>query len=177
MTRSYKLEAIILKQINFSEADRLVTVYSRTHGKLRLVAKGVRRLTSRKKGHLELFTLSKLEIAKAKNIDIITEAETIKSFSNLRLNLNRVRIAYLIAELIDRLSAEEQEHEEVFTLLLDSFSTLNSQSAPKDFILTFEKELLTLLGFGLPKPPVTRERLELHITSIIEKPINSNKLK
>jgi DNA repair protein RecO (recombination protein O) len=177
MTRSYKLQAIILKQINLSEADRLVTVFSKTHGKLRLVAKGVRRLTSRKKGHLELFTLSKLQIAKAKSIDIITEAETIKNFANLRLNLNRVRIAYLMVELIDQLSAEEQEHQEIFTLLLNSLSTLNSQSASKDFILTFEKELLSLLGFGLPKPPVTRQRMELHITSIIEKPLNSKKLK
>ena len=177
MTRSYKLQAIILSQINFSEADRLVTVFSKTHGKLRLLAKGVRRLTSRKKGHLELFTLSKLQIAKAKSIDIITEAETMENYSTLRLNLNRVRIAYLIAELIDQLTAEEQEHEEIYTLLLDSLSTLNSQTASKDFILNFEKKLLTLLGFGLPKPPVTRQRMELHISSIIEKPLNSKKLK
>jgi DNA repair protein RecO (recombination protein O) len=177
MTRSYKLQAIVLKRVNFSEADRLVTVFSRSHGKLKLIAKGVRRLTSRKKGHLELFTLSKLQITKAKSIDIITEAETIESFANLRQNLNRVRIGYLMAELIEQLTAEGQEHQEIYTLLLDSLTTLNSSSASQDFILNFEKELLTLLGFGLPKPPVTRERTELHISSIIEKPLNSNKLK
>ena len=177
MTRSYKLQAIILKRINFHEADRLITVFSRHHGKLKLIAKGIRRPTSRKKGHLELFTLAKLQVAKTKTIDIIAEAETINNFQNLRKNLNRVRIAYLLAELVDQLTAEEQEHEEVFDLLFDSLSTLNSKSASKDFILNFEKQLLTLLGFGLPKPPITRQRLETHIASIIEKPLNSKKLK
>ena len=177
MTRSYKLQAIILKRINFSEADRLITAFSYKYGKLKLIAKGVRRLTSRKKGHLELFTLTKLQVAKTKGIDIITEAETIKNFPNLRKNLNRVRIAYLLVELIDKLTAEQQEHDEVFKLLLDSLTTLNSKSAPKDFILNFESQLLTLLGFGLPKPPVNRLRLESHIASIIEKPLNSKKLK
>ncbi len=177
MIRSYKLQGIILKRINFSEADRLVTIFSQRHGKLKLLAKGIRKPTSRKKGHLELFTLTKLQVAKTKSIDIITEAETINSFQSLRQNLNRVRIAYLLAELVDKLTAEEQEHPEVFQLLLDSLTTLNSKSASKEFILNFEKKLLTMLGFGLPKPPVNRLRLETHIASIIEKPLNSKKLK
>ncbi len=177
MTRSYKLQAIILKRINFSEADRLVTIFSRHHGRLKLIAKGIRKPSSRKKGHLELFTQAKLQVAKTKSIDIITEAETINNFSNLRNNLNRVRIAYLLAELVDKLTAEEQEQEEVYQLLLDSLTTLNSKSAPKDFILNFESQLLSLLGFGLPKPPINRLRLESHIASIIEKPLNSKKLK
>ena len=55
MPGSYKTEAIVLKRTNFGEADRLVTVFSQPRGKLVLLAKGIRRLTSRKKGHLELF--------------------------------------------------------------------------------------------------------------------------
>ncbi len=177
MTRSYKLLAIILKRTNFSEADRLITVFSASHGKVKLLAKGIRKPTSRKKGHLELFTLTKLQVAKTKSIDIITEASTIKSFSALRQNLNRVRIAYLLSELVDQLTAEGQEHKEVFQLLLDSLTTLNSKSAPKNFILNFESKLLEFLGFGLPKPPLTRQRLEAHIHNIIERPLNSKKLK
>jgi len=176
MHRSYKTEAIVLKRTNFSEADRLLTVFTKHQGKLKLIAKGVRKLTSRKKGHLELFTQVKLQIAKTKSIDIITEAETINNFSNLRKNLNRVRIAYLFSELIDQLTAEGQEHQDVYHLFLQNLTTLNSQSAPKNFILNFEKQLLQLLGFGLPQKH-DRPSLERHIYSIIERPLNSKKLK
>jgi len=176
MIRSYKTTAIILKRTNFSEADRLITVFTKNYGKLKLIGKGIRKLTSRKKGHLELFTLTNLQIAKTKSIDIITEAEAIDNFPNLRKNLNRVHIAYLFSELTDKLTAEGQEHQEVYHLLLESLKALNSQSAPKTLIINFEKQLLKVLGFGLPKT-ISRQSLEHHIYSIIEKPINSKKLK
>ncbi|MEA3355365.1 MAG: DNA repair protein RecO, partial [Patescibacteria group bacterium] len=122
------------------------------------------------------FTHVKFQVAKTKGLGIITEAETIDNFPNLRKNLNRVRIAYLLAELIDRMTAEWQEQEEVFELLFKSFNILNSKTATKDFILNFEIKLLKLLGFGLPNPPLTRQRLETHISTIIDKPLNSKKL-
>ena len=176
MTRSYKTEVIVLKRINFGEADRLVTVFSKSHGKQRLVAKGIRKITSRKKGHLELFTQVQLQVAKGKNLDLITEAATVNSFPKLRHNLNRVRIAYLLAELVDQLTAENQEQIGVYQLLASALTRLNSASASKDFIVNFEKELLTQLGFGLP---IRHDRvsLESHIFNIIERPLNSKKIK
>lgn len=176
MIRSYKVQGIVLKRLNFSEADRLITIYTKHHGKLSLLAKGVRKPTSRKKGHLELFTLAKLQVAKTKSIDLITEADTIDNFSSLRKNLNRVRIAYLLSELIDKLTAEGQDQEEVFDLLKQNFETLNSKIAPKNFILNFETHLLQLLGFGLPTT-ISRKSLESHIYTITEKPLNSKKIK
>ncbi len=176
MLRSYKVEAIVLKRSNIGEADRLLTVFSRDYGKLRLVAKGIRRLTSRKKGHLELFNRVKLQIASGKNLDLITEAETVDSFPRLRRNLNRVRIAYLLLELVDKLTAENQEHADVYQLLLDNLSRLDSQQAPPDLIEKFETNLLSVLGFGLPSRP-GRASLEAHILRITEKPLNSKKLK
>jgi|APSaa5957512622_1039677.scaffolds.fasta_scaffold10949_4 DNA repair protein RecO (recombination protein O) len=177
MTHSYKLEAIVLKRTNFFEADRLVTVISKKHGKVVMIAKGVRKLTSRKKGHLELFTHVKLQVVKTKGFGIITEAETITNFPTLRQNLNRVRISYLLAELVDKMTVEEQDHQEVFMLLLDSLTTLDSKTATKNFIVDFETKLLELLGFGLPNPPITQQRLESHISSITDHSLKSKKLR
>ena len=176
MARSYKVEGIVLKRINLGEADRLVTIFSKDFGRIRLLAKGIRRLSSRKKGHLELFTQVKLQVARGKNLDLITEAATVNSFPTLRHNLNRVRIAYLLAELIDQLTAENQEQVGVYHLLSEALSKLNSHTASKNFIVDFEKNLLTQLGFGLP---VRHDQvsLESHIFSIIEKPLNSKKIK
>jgi DNA repair protein RecO (recombination protein O) len=179
MARTYKTEGIIIKRINFSEADRLLTVFSKHHGKLRLVAKGIRRLTSRKKGHLELFNQVCLFIAKGKNLDLITEAETINNFSRLRKNLPQVQTAFLFCELADRLTAENQSHPQVYQLLFDCLHKLSlatPQALPPDnLIIYFEKNLLQLLGFGLPKV-IKRQSLEQHIISIIERPINSHQL-
>lgn len=176
MPGSYKTEAIVLKRTNWGEADRLVTVFSRERGKLTLVAKGIRRLTSRKKGHLELFNQVQLQIAKGKSLDLITEAETLNNFSRLRRNLNRVRIAYLFLELVDKLTAENQEHQEVYALLGETLSQLNGHSASNNLIADFEAGLLTRLGFGLPDCH-DRVSLESHILTIIEKPLNSKKLR
>jgi DNA repair protein RecO (recombination protein O) len=176
VNRTYRTEAIILKRLNLGEADRLLTVFSKHYGKLRLMAKGVRRLSSRKKGHLELFSQSRLFIAKAKNLDLITEAETVHNFPQLRKNLSHVQTAYLFCELIDQLTAEGQEHQAVYQLLLSSFLQLDRQSiAPDRLIVFFEKKLLQLLGFGLPST-INRQTLEAHILSITEKPLNSPKL-
>ncbi len=172
MIRSYKLEGIVLKRTNFSEADRLITIFTKTNGRIKLLAKGVRKPTSRKKGHLELFNLTKIQVAKTRSIDLITEAETTTHFKSIGDNLNRVRVAYLLAELVEQLTAEEQEQEDVFDLLLDSLTTLNSSKAPKNFIPQFETTLLEMLGFGLPKT-LDQQSLENHIKTIIDRPLKS----
>jgi DNA repair protein RecO (recombination protein O) len=176
MIKTYKTVGIVLNQKNFFEADRLLTIFTRDFGRIRLLAKAVRKPSSRKRGHLELFSLVKLFCVKGKNLDLITEAETVNSFSALRQNLNRVRIAYLLCELVNDLTAENQEHEDVYNLLLFYLAQLNSPVAPKNLILNFEKSLLSFLGFGIPHT-LTQSSLEAHISSITEKPINSKKIR
>lgn len=176
MIKTYKTVGIVLNQKNFFEADRLLTVFTKDSGRVRLLAKSVRKLNSRKRGHLELFSQVKIVCAKGKNLDLITEAETINNFPYLRQNLNRVRIAYLLCELVNDLTAENQEHEDVYNLLLFYLTQLNSTVAPKNLIFIFEKSLLEFLGFGLPRT-LSQSSLEAHISSITEKPLNSKKIR
>lgn len=176
MIKIYKTVGIVLNQKNFSEADRLLTVFTKDFGRLRLLAKSVRKLTSRKRGHLELFSQIKIVCVKGKNLDLIIEAETINHFPLLRQNLNRVRIAYLFSELVNDLTAENQEHNDVYELILNNLFLLNSSTVPRNFILNFEKQLLQILGFGLPST-LTQSSLETHISSITEKPLNSKKIR
>ncbi|MBI2622470.1 DNA repair protein RecO, partial [Candidatus Microgenomates bacterium] len=72
--RSYRAEGIILKRTNFGEADRFLTVFSKRHGKIKILAKGVRRITSRRGPNIELFNLATLYIHKGRHLDILTEA-------------------------------------------------------------------------------------------------------
>jgi len=168
VTRSYKTEGIVLKRVNFGEADRILTIFTKHDGKIKAIAKGVRKVTSRKGGNLELFNQVILFLSEGKNWDIITEAEAVNSFENLRKNLTLVSRAFQIAEVVDRLTAEREESRKVFELLIEALSG-------KKNVKEFEIELLKELGFGLPKD--LSEKSVVHfIESIIEKRLKSKKI-
>jgi DNA repair protein RecO (recombination protein O) len=122
--RLYRTEAIVLRRSDFGEADRLLTLYTPEWGKLRVIAKGVRKPTSRKSGHLELFTHSRLLVAKGRNLDIVTQAETLHSFRALREDLLRTGWAYYAAELLDRFVEEGIEDRPLFNLFLATLGWL-----------------------------------------------------
>ena len=144
--RVYRVDAVILKRSDIGEADRLLTIYTPMLGKLRVTAKGVRKTQSRKSGHVELFSHSNLQLARGRNLDIVTQAETIEPFLALREDLDRTAHAYYFAELIDQFSEEEQENVEVFDLLLQVLGRLGTSN---DLWLTARYYELHLLGhFG-----------------------------
>jgi len=145
--RLYRTEAIVLKRADFGEADRLLTLYTPGLGKLRVIAKGIRRPTSRKSGHLELFAHSQLLIAKGRNLDIITQAETITAFKPLRHDLLRLTYAYYVAELVDRFTEEGEDNRPLYDLLLATMTRLAEDPEPILAVRFFEVHLLGLMGY------------------------------
>src|SRR5438445_11492344 len=115
--RVYRTEAIVLRQRRLGEADRILTLFTPQYGRLDAVAKGVRKQTSRKAGHLEPLTLTSLLVATGQNLDIITQSETIESFLTLREDLQRVARGLYVAELVDRATPERAEQFPIFQLL------------------------------------------------------------
>ncbi|MBI4630353.1 MAG: DNA repair protein RecO [Chloroflexi bacterium] len=87
--RTFRTEAIVLRRKDFGEADRILTLFTPELGKIRAVAKGIRKPASRKAGHLELYTRSRLLVAKGRDMDIVTQAETVESYRPLREDLLR----------------------------------------------------------------------------------------
>ena len=147
--RSYKVDGIILKRTNVGETDRILTIYTEKHGKIRAIAKGVRRITSRKGGSLELFNLVSLFISSGKNLDIITETSVVNSFSGWRKDLRSVGVAYYLCELIDKLTPDGQNNRQVFELLKESLDSIDKGNFSA-FVRNFEENLLEELGFGVP---------------------------
>src|SRR6478735_605163 len=84
LERVYRTEGIVLRRQDFGEADRIITLYSPTHGKIRAIGKGVRRTKSRVGGHVELFTHVNVLVAQGRNLDIITQAEARGTFAAIR---------------------------------------------------------------------------------------------
>ncbi len=146
--RTYRCEAIVLRRHNFGEADRLLTVFSLERGKLRLIAKGVRKPRSRKAGHVEPFTRVALLNSRGRNLDIISQAESLDLYMLLRENLGFLSRAAYIAELVDRFSVDHEENRQLYRLLTDSYSRLDEEDAsPRSVVRNFEIRLLELVGY------------------------------
>jgi DNA repair protein RecO (recombination protein O) len=145
--RLYRTEAVVIHRQDMGEADRLLTLYTPTMGKLRVIAKGARRPTSRKAGHLELFIHSTLLIAKGKSLDIVTQAETLHAFRPVRDDLERITYAHYVVELLDRFASEGEENHLAFELLINTLQRLCETGDPQRAILFYEVHLLALEGY------------------------------
>lgn len=145
--RLYRTEAIILKHSDMGEADRLLTVLTPYRGKLRLVAKGVRKPTSRKAGHLESLTRSQLLVARGRNLDLITQAEMIEPYVALRRDLWRLSHAYYVAELVDGFSEEGSEAPRLYSLVCDALTWICEGDSLALAVRYFELCLLGLAGY------------------------------
>lgn len=146
-SRVYRAEAVVLRRADLGEADRLLTLFTPHNGKLRAVAKGVRRQGSRKAGHLELLAHVNLVLAKGRDLDIITQAETIQSFPHIRTDLLRFGLAAYVAELVDRFGIQESGSLGLFRLTVETLGRLDADPLPEAALRYFQVQLLDQVGF------------------------------
>ncbi len=145
--RLYRTDSIILRRADFGEADRLITVFTPERGKLRLLAKGVRKTNSRKAGHVELFMLTDMLVAQGRTWDIISQAEVVESYRGLREDLDKTSHGYYLAELLDRFTEEHDPNGPLFELLAVTLARLSHGLDPFLALRYFELHLLSLTGF------------------------------
>lgn len=147
MDRLYRVEGVVLKRVDFGEADRLLTIYTQERGKIRALAKGCRRTNSRLAGHVELLGRSRMLIAAGRNLDIITQSVSLETHRPLREDLSRLAHAYYLAELVDRFGEEGIQNAPVYELLADGLAWL-AQSQDLDLTARYlEVHLLEHLGY------------------------------
>lgn len=146
--RVYKTPGIVLRQRKLGDADKIVTLYTANYGKLDAVAKGVRRPRSRLAGHVEPLTHASFLLAQGRNLDIVTQAETIESFQAIRDDLDRLGPALYAAELLDRFTEDRAENFAPYRLLLDTLRRIAARPEAAGIALRFyEMALLGELGF------------------------------
>jgi DNA repair protein RecO (recombination protein O) len=147
-SRSFGVDAVVLRHAEFGEADRLLTLYTRQLGKTRALVKGARKPTSRKGGHLEPFTHVRLQLAKGRDIPIVTQAEAVDTYLPLREDLVLTSQASYVIELLDRLTYDEAtDNTVIFQLLTETLARLSAGTDPWLAIRFYEMRLLDALGF------------------------------
>lgn len=145
--RSLRMEAVVLRHSNWGEADRLLVLFTREQGKLRAIAKGVRKMRSRKAGHLEPFTRVMLLLARGRDLWIVTQAETIEAYPAIRADLERTGYAAYVVELLDRFGYEEGENQALYRLLVSTLERIAGEEDIFPAVRYYEIRVLDLLGF------------------------------
>ncbi|MCS7060848.1 MAG: DNA repair protein RecO [Anaerolineae bacterium] len=146
-TRVYATEAIILRRADYGEADRLLTLMTPHLGKLRVIAKGARKITSRKAGHIELFARVRLLLARGRSFDIVSQAELIEPHRSLREDVLRGSYAHYLSELIDQFAREGEEDAPLYDLFANGLMWVCQASKPALAARYFEMRLLTIAGY------------------------------
>ena len=145
--RTYRTEAVVIRQTPLGEADRILTLCSPDMGKVRAVAKGIRRAKSRLGGHLELLNRASVSVAIGRNLDTINEASAISTFGGIRHDLRRVSRALYIAELVDNFSMEGYGNHAMYGLLLGALLRLERANNLDLLTRWFEMRLLECCGY------------------------------
>lgn len=145
---TYRTEGIVLRERDLGEADRLVTLITPEYGKVRAVAKGARRITSKKAGHLEPFCRCSLMLSRGRELDNIGQVETLDAFPGLRDDLDRLGPAWYLAELTDRFTEEGTEQRVLYDDYLTALTALAHAAEPDLVCRWFESTLLTLNGLA-----------------------------
>ena len=140
-------EAVVLSRRNFGEADRIITLFTRDHGKITVLAKGVRRPRSKKAGHLEIGSWCKIFVARGKNLDLLTEVEIKHAFCISEFSESKANKIYHLLEIIKNITPDGQRNQKAFVMLVHFLKQI---SKGEDFNLvssTFKIKLLSNLGF------------------------------
>lgn len=134
--------------MRLGEADRIVTLAGRQHGRIRAVAKGVRKTKSRFGGRLEPFSYVSLVLWRGKSdLDIVTQAEVIRPYRSVREDLDRFSLGEVMLEASDRVIQESEPCSRVLNLLLDSLSCLATDRSPL-VLAGFLLKLSSVAGFA-----------------------------
>ncbi|MDX9799187.1 MAG: DNA repair protein RecO [Bacteroidales bacterium] len=147
MNRLFRTEGIVLKSMKLNEADKIVTIYSCDYGKIRGIARGVRKTRSQFGSSMENLTIIKVLLYKGKNINTISQSEIISSFFPQTKDLFQYGIAIQCAEIVDKLTADEDPNRRVYTLFKKFLLLLKDEKNPVLLIESFKWKLISLLGY------------------------------
>jgi len=147
----YRTQGFIFKKEDRSEADQLFTVYTKDFGKLEILGKAIRKISSKLRSGTEIFYLSEIEFIQGKAHKTLTDAILIEKFPSLKNNLNKLKIAYKISQALDDLVSGQEPDEKIWPLLKETFRKLNKleiTGAKLELIYYyFFWNLVSLLGY------------------------------
>jgi len=149
----YRDQGVVLRTYKLGEADRIVVLLTQGEGKVRAVAKGVRKTKSRFGGRLEPFSHVDLSLSRGRGeLDTVTQAEVIHPFRNLKKDYDRVTAGAAMLEVVDQVAQEREASLRLYLLLLRALRALDS--GPRDPSVVLDAFLLKLMALEGYRPAV-----------------------
>lgn len=179
MAKTYNIKGIILKRKNYKEADRILTIFTREYGKIMVLAAGVRKLSSKRRGFLEIFNQVKFNLHEGRGFDRVGEVEVNDMFSSSVLELSKISRVYYLAETIDKLVAERVPEGEIYDILENFLFFCRKNCNIKDLDLRLFsdlKKILIRLGFASPQNMNQNFQIGDFIEQVAEKKLKSRKI-
>jgi len=184
MDKYKNTEAIVIKQRHSKEQDLLVTLLTPRDGKITALAKGVKNIKSSRLGSLQLGNIIKAHLYQKNNFLWLSETKTISQFLQTDKNLAQLNLLFYFLEIINRLIADNQQIEGLYTISKNIINSINNNQITN--YIKNEILFLQALGFGVSPEIITtfknkkykecQQLLKEYFESIIEKPLESNKL-
>ncbi len=134
MFTHYRTLGLILRKEDRGEADQLFTIYTKDFGKLEILGRAIRKITSKLRASTDIFYLSEIEFIQGKAHKTLTDAVLIDKFDVLRRSLRRFKIANSITEILNSLVRGQERDEEIWRLLTEAFYRLNTRYKKKDTV-------------------------------------------
>ncbi len=146
-----KTSGVVIKAYDYAEADRLLVIFSEEMGKIRVRARGVRKIKSKQAGKLEIPTQAEFQLhcRPGGDLYLLTGVKARCLYRGLKGQLDRWLSACYCLELLNEMSVENDAQPELWTLLLDTLKVLETGSALKTVARGFEQKILSLAGYGL----------------------------
>lgn len=174
--KTYTVDGIILKRQNVGEADRILTVLTKNHGKIKIKAIGVRKIASKRASHVEPLNFSTLSLYKGHQLPILTEAVTLESYDEVKSDLKKIGYAYHLCELVDGLCPENVEQKEIFALFQTVLEKLSVTQDIATLTHEFEMSLLSELGYYSPAQHLPQASTSLFIEGILERRLKTRQI-
>jgi len=145
---TYQADAVVLRRLQYGEADRILTLLTREYGKLGAIAKGARRARARSGSSLDLFSHSQMMLAKGRNLDVVAQVERRGDARHITGDLQRTAYASLVAEVVDKVLEERHPVDEIFDLVVTTLERLNMpQRSSRADAAWFVMRMLECLGY------------------------------
>lgn len=148
----YRTQGLVLKKADRGESDQLLTVYTKDFGKIEVLGKGIRKISSKLRSGMETFYLSEIEFIQGKTYKTLTDAILTEKFKSLRKDLAKLNIAYKITKILDSLIYGQEPDQRIWDLLLGVFKRLNKgdfkTKNPELIRYYFFWNLVSILGYN-----------------------------
>jgi DNA repair protein RecO (recombination protein O) len=146
---TYVTEGVVLRRVDYGEADRILTVLTREHGKIGVIARGVRKANSRMAAHTDLFARSRMQLARGRgDLDVLTQAEAIGSTVPLA-DARRAACASVCAELADRVLETNHPDAETFDLVVEALIDCTDVARdPRAALVWLSRRMIDRLGYA-----------------------------